>query len=314
MPELDQYRSVLGPGVRTAWPVLAAAVDGIDGYLVGGTALAAHLRHRTSYDLDYMAHQTFSGERLLEAVESTAGNAVVVPVRAEPDRLHATIDGASVQVFTAPTRGEHPGHVRRLAHPKVIAGMPVASLADLLAMKLDLVMYRPKLRDYMDLAAIDHSGDLRLEDGFQLHMRRYGTQPQSEFLDRIVDRLESPGDLAADAHFAGHADRVLGYLSGRIPDLRAHLQRLRRAARDSGPPPSRKLPAGAVVAAPTLPAGGSPASASQAASGPKLRPRIVTSLERKPRASYAEIARDCGASAGYVAQIAREEGLARRAR
>lgn len=186
MSELDDYRRVLRPQLRSVWPLLAEAVTDIDGYLVGGTALTTHLRHRTSFDLDYMTHEPFSGADLFDVLTSAATHATYS--RAEPNRMHAAIDGISVEVFAAPSRGEHPGHVQRLAPPTVIAGLRVASLADLLAMKLDLVMYRPKLRDYMDLAAIDNSGELRLEDGLQMHMRRYGTHPQSGFLDRIVDR------------------------------------------------------------------------------------------------------------------------------
>lgn len=226
MAELDKYRRVLRPRLRAVWPLLAEAVRDIDGYLVGGTALTTYLQHRSSFDLDYMAHQSFSGTDLAEALNSAATHATFS--RAEPDRMHAVIDGVAVDVFVAPTRGEHPGHVQQLAPPAVIDGLRVASLADLLAMKLDVIMYRPNLRDYMDIAAIDNSGGLRLEDGVLLHMRRYGTHLQSAFLDRIVDRLQDPGPLAADPEFAAHAERVLGYLAGRVTDLRSHLQRLRR--------------------------------------------------------------------------------------
>ena len=51
----------------------------------------------------------------------------------------------------------------------VIDGMRVASLPDLLATKLDVIMYRPKLRDYIDIAAIDKSGWYGIEDGLRFH-------------------------------------------------------------------------------------------------------------------------------------------------
>ena len=113
--------------------------------------------------------------------------------------------------------------------------MRVASLPDLLAMKLDLIMYRPKLRDYIDLAAIDNSGLLRLEDGMRLHMERYGTGLQSRVHDHIVDLLENPQNLAADRVFAAQAPRVLDHLAGRVPELRAHIKRMRK---DLNPPES----------------------------------------------------------------------------
>ena len=218
--------------------MLADAVDDIDGSLVGGTALTIHLQHRTSFDLDFMTHESFSGTELFAALRGTATHAVLA--RAEPNRTHAVIDGVAVEVFAAPTRGEHPGHVHQLQPPSVVAGMRVASLADLLAMKLDVIMYRPKLRDYIDLAAIDNSGLLRLEDGMHLHMKRYGTDPQSSFLDRIIDTLEDPGYLAADRVFASHAPRVLGHLAGRVPELRTHIKRLRKDLHTQTPPPPRQ--------------------------------------------------------------------------
>ena len=61
MAELDKHRRVLSREVGAVWPKLAAAVEGIDGYLAGGTALATRLQHRSPLDLDYMAHQEFSG-------------------------------------------------------------------------------------------------------------------------------------------------------------------------------------------------------------------------------------------------------------
>ena len=238
MADLDRYRRVVGPQLRAVWPMLAAAVDAVDGSLVGGTALAVHLQHRISYDLDYMAQQPFSGSELFAALRDSATHATFT--RAEPNRMHAVIDGVAVEVFTAPARGENPGRVRQLQPPSIVAGMRVASLADLLAMKLDVIMYRPKLRDYIDLAAIDSSGLLRLEDGVRLHMQRYGTDPQSSFLDRIIDLLEDPGDLAADRVFASHAPRVLDHLAGRVPELRAHIKRMRRDLRTQEPPRPRQ--------------------------------------------------------------------------
>ena len=259
MTELDRYRRVLRPQLRAVWPILAEAVDSIDGYLAGGTALAIHLQHRTSFDLDYMTHQPFSGVELFETLNAAAAHATYS--RAEPNRMHGIIDGVVVEVFAAPTRGENPGHVQQIAPPRVTAGMRVASLADLLAMKLDVIMYRPKLRDYMDLAAIDSSGSLRLEDGMGLHMRRYGTHPQSSFLDRMVDHLEQPGDLATDPEFASHAERVLGYLASRVPELRAHIKRLRRDLHHNTPPPPRQGSAGLLVKPPAPPNAGLSAAA-----------------------------------------------------
>lgn len=293
MSELDKYADVLSPGVRSVWPILANAVKGMRGALFGGTALAVHLRHRQSFDLDYMTYKSFSGERLLKRLQETADT--VVPQRASKDQMNADVNGVAVDVFMYPYRGDNPGYIQQLEKPTKIATMPVASLPDLLASKLDVIMYRPKLRDYIDIAAIDRSERLRIEDGLELHMRRYGTTLHSRTLEHIVDLLEQPGDLAADRTFEHQGHQALSYLSGRVPDLRVHLM-------------NAHMGIDAVKTAPRGRSRDDPSNGARAL----LRPRVVEHLTAHPSASYSEIAETSGASPSYVARIARDEGLTRR--
>jgi hypothetical protein len=156
---------------------------------------------------------------------------------AADDVLYATLRGVQVQVFSAPQRGDIPGFVRNLRPATPIAGLPVASLADLLASKLDVILYRPKLRDYIDLKAIDDTSPYCLEDGLLFHMHRYGTRSSSRDLARIVDLLADPGHLQEDRVFDGQRDATLTYLRTRVPDLHNHLQHLRATHPD--PPVER---------------------------------------------------------------------------
>ena len=292
MADLDAYSDVVGPDARAVWPLLARAVKNIRGALVGGTALAMHLHHRVSYDLDYMTYKSFSGEHLYRRLRSAAETAVANT--ATRDQMNAVIDGVAIDVFMAPCRGDNPGHVRQLNKPMIVDGLAVASLPDLLATKLDIIMYRPKLRDYIDIAAIDASGRLRIEDGLALHMQRYGTTLRSQTLDRIIDLLEKPGQLATDRVFAHRQQETLDYLAGRVPQLRSHLlnTKLGITAHQTQPPPRR--------------GGEAPASK------PKLKPQIEQLLKSRPKASYAQIADALGTKPSYVAQIAREIGRTRR--
>lgn len=292
MSELDKYADVLSPGIRSVWPLLANAVKNMRGALFGGTALATHLRHRQSFDLDYMTYKSFSGERLFQRLRASAG--AVVARTAAKDQMNADVDGVAVDVFMAPYRGNNPGYVKQLQKPTTIAGMPVASLPDLLATKLDVIMYRPKLRDYIDIAAIDASGRLRIEDGLGLHMRRYGTTLRSRTLDHIIDLLEQPGQLAADRVFDQQQHETLSYLAGRVPELRTHIMNTRMGidALGSSPPGRSK--------------GESPDKRER-----PLRPDIVQHLTARPDTSYAAIAKALGASPSYVAAVARDEGLTR---
>ena len=244
MPEIDAWSDILSPEMREVWPILRQTTRHIDGCLMGGTALAVHLRHRVSYDLDYMTRTGFSGDRLAEDFAAAAGDVVVDASGA--DQLHARVRGVVVQVFRTPQRGANPGHVKTLKQPFEIDGLPVASLPDLLASKLDVIMYRPKLRDYIDLMAMDTAGPYTLEDGLGFHMRRYGITPASRDAARIVDLLESPGDLDLDPIFEDRKDEVLRYLAQRAADLEQRLHQMRRAhvGENQPEPPDRKGQAG----------------------------------------------------------------------
>ena len=331
MSDLDRYSDVLSADVRAVWPKLAAAVADIDGALFGGTALAVHLRHRQSFDLDYMTYTYFAGEQVAARLAATAQVDVQV---AAASQLRAVVAGVVVEVFSAPHPSDDPHRVQQVAAPAVIEGLAVASMGDLLAAKLDVLLWRAKLRDFIDIAAIDQSERLRIEDGLRLHIHRYGTAAHSGVLDEIVDLLEDPGVLASDPVFAEQAAATLSYLAGRAPELRDYLAAARAAS--GGTPALRQhhtATAATVDAAAgdtaepaedtTPPAGtarggrqlgaGLPAAGQTGAAGPRpaLRGQIIEALQARPRASYPEIARLVGASPGYVGQVARGTGLRR---
>ncbi|MCY4102859.1 MAG: nucleotidyl transferase AbiEii/AbiGii toxin family protein [bacterium] len=220
MAEIDGWADCLPLNLRAVWPVLASAVAEVDGALYGGTALAIHLRHRQSFDLDYLVAGPFDpaivAERLTAGTECRA-------LGQDPDALRVVANGVTVEVFRPPPRGYNPGVERTLAPPAVIDGLPVASLPDLLASKLDLLLYRQMLRDYIDLAAIEAESPYSLEDGLLFHEARYGATPASFELSRIIDLLEDPGTLPADGVFETNRAATLDYLRSRAPALRRHL-------------------------------------------------------------------------------------------
>ena len=225
MAKIDDWADLLSEEMRAVWPVLGEATRRMGGSLVGGTALTTHLRHRVSFDLDFMTPKSFSGDRLARAIAATCDDVDVSS--GGPDQMHATVRGVAVQVFRLPHRGRRPGYAKTLLKPSVIDGMRVASMADLLAMKLDVIMYRPKVRDYVDLAALDASSPYSIEDGLLFHMRRYGATPANNDLDHIVALLDEPGQLHPDPAFVTAGDSALDYLKSRVPDLRRHLEHLR---------------------------------------------------------------------------------------
>ncbi len=227
--EIDKYSDVLSPQMRAAWPVVASATRRLKGSLVGGTALALTLHHRESYDLDFLAQQTFSGAHLFRKLDNSTDLPCEL-IKGETESMHADVGGVMVQVFRPEARGSNPGYVKQLHKPTVVDGMRVASLPDLLATKLDVIMYRPKLRDYIDIAAIDAHGRYSIEDGIRFHAERYGVQPHSRSPEEILRLLEDPGRLAEDRVFAAQGPDTLRYLRTRAAEARAWLGTWRDSA------------------------------------------------------------------------------------
>lgn len=234
MPEIDDYSDVLSPQMRAAWPVVASATARLKGSLVGGTALTLTLRHRESFDLDFLVREEFSGTHLFRRLRELTDLPCDLE-RTETDTMYARVGGVVVQVFRQPWRGANPGFLRVLRRPTIIDGMRVASMADLLATKLDVILYRPKLRDYIDIAAIDKDGPYRIEDGLRFHTERYGVPSHSSVPEQIVQLLENPGRLDEDLVFADEQQDTLEYLRSRAHQARAALGSWRAA------PPTHKL-------------------------------------------------------------------------
>ena len=111
-----------------------------------------------------MSLRKFSGRAVGRRVALFSSN---VRLREASDSCyHARIDGVEVDIFGAlPTQGVDTLQMRVISEGPVIDDMRIGSIPDLLATKLDVIQYRPKLRDYMDLAAIDQMTPHSLEDG-----------------------------------------------------------------------------------------------------------------------------------------------------
>ena len=164
----------------------------------------------------------FDVDGVVKRLRRAAGSDILV-LRQQDDGLAARVMSVIVEVFRVPERGYNPGVVRTLAKPRVVDGLAVASVPDLLASKLDVLRYRQKLRDYIDLAAIDNLSRYNIEDGLLFHIGRYGNTPGGFELDRIISLLEDPGTFPEDGVFAQDRDRVLAYLKNKAPALRRYL-------------------------------------------------------------------------------------------
>jgi hypothetical protein len=137
---------------RRLWPALRPARE-LGFVLYGGTAVSLHLGHRRSVDFD------FFHDRALDA--TTVRNALPILGRArtlqeQKNTLVVGIGGRN------PVKVSFFGdlHCGRIGDPLLTADgvAEVASLEDLMAHKLKVILQRAEMKDYEDIAAMLRAG------------------------------------------------------------------------------------------------------------------------------------------------------------
>ena len=226
MSGLDAWAEVLPENLRRVWPHVADCANRVGGALMGGTAVAIHLRHRVSEDLDVVTLRKFSGTTQEKRLRAAASSVVIDEV--SDNMFHGFVDGVKVDIFRAlPSNGVEPSRMRWVAAGITIEGMKVGSIPDLMATKLDVIRFRPKLRDYLDLAAMDLSGACSLEAGLGYYCKRFGYTHPPRALEEMTRLLDSPGTLPSDPDYEDRRDDALNHLQARVPALRDRIAGMR---------------------------------------------------------------------------------------
>ncbi|HEX6277448.1 MAG TPA: nucleotidyl transferase AbiEii/AbiGii toxin family protein [Polyangiaceae bacterium] len=167
---------------------LRPASEGLGLYLGGGTAIAIHLGHRISRDLDLFSR---AADLDLESVRSTLVELPNSEVTSVTDAtLAMLVDTIPVDVVRYPypllnptTRGPEE--------------FPVASLVDLATMKLSAAARRGIRRDFWDLYEI-FQGAVTLDEALACYVRRrYGVKEAD--LYHVIRSLTFFDDAEADA-------------------------------------------------------------------------------------------------------------------
>lgn len=163
---------------------------GPDAYLAGGVAVAARLQHRRSVDLDIFMDVT-SPEQLVPALEEI--HALRLLSRAE-GTVHATIGPVPVSLL----RYRYP----LLAQSERLDGFSinVASLLDLIGMKLAAIAGRGAVRDFWDLHALLEATGLSLAEALELYRKKYPVEDLGHVAKSLVyfadaDSEPLPGGL-----------------------------------------------------------------------------------------------------------------------
>jgi len=133
-------------------------------YLAGGTALALHLNHRRSFDLDLYSPQEFEAQLYLQLLEQK------IPDFQLTSTSWQTIYGISQNTELSLFYYQYP----LLEKPIKFQGLPIASVADIGAMKLEAILSRGFKRDFFDLYTICQLDDYDLEKLLKLNQKKYG--------------------------------------------------------------------------------------------------------------------------------------------
>lgn len=109
-------------------------------YLAGGTALALHLGHRTSIDLDFFTQSDMEEMTMVEYLRS-AGDLQLDHVG--EGTILGNLDGVRVSFLKYPYR---------LLDPLTEwNGIPVASIHDIALMKIVAILQRGSIKDFIDM-------------------------------------------------------------------------------------------------------------------------------------------------------------------
>ncbi len=187
----DSLRRVLPADTATTWALVAPVVPQTT-YLGGGTGLAAHLEHRASRDLDFFFHAHSVDLDELAAELRSRGPFVVT------ERSPGTLNGLFSQTNVQFLHADEARPQKLLEEPTVVAGLRVAGLSDLMAMKLKVVGERGELRDYFDLMVLERQAGRRVEEGLTYFVERYDPEIPAAAVASIVQGLGYFGDVDED--------------------------------------------------------------------------------------------------------------------
>ena len=186
---MDLHETVLDASTHGALVELGPVMTGRGLYLGGGTAVALHLGHRRSLDLDWFSERRLPDIMVLVSdLEATGIDISVGSV--ERGTLHCRVKDVPVTVL------EYPYPLLRNTTTSVGLGCRLASLEDLAAMKISAIAQRGSVKDFLDVYAMIRSG-LDLPSMLGLYREKYSIEDISHVLYGLsyfddADREELP--------------------------------------------------------------------------------------------------------------------------
>jgi len=126
------------------WKVLQSLKSMLKRYhavLAGGTALALHIGHRVSADLDFFTREKFRGESIISEIRKTRNPFRIISEG--EGYLVAEVRDVKVSLFTY--------EYSFLEKPVMLEGIQVAGVLDIASMKMIAISQRGTRRDFIDL-------------------------------------------------------------------------------------------------------------------------------------------------------------------
>lgn len=167
MRVFEPHLHTLPAAQQVLWASLKPALD-LGFVLYGGTAIALRLGHRISVDFDFFRETPLDHTELRVAFPFLSA---ATTLQEQPDALSVLVpvEDHYVKVsFFGPIR------FGRVGVPQLTADgvMQVASLKDLMATKLKVILQRVEAKDYRDIAALLTAGE-SLEEGLAAARRLF---------------------------------------------------------------------------------------------------------------------------------------------
>lgn len=135
-------------------------------YLAGGTALALHLDHRSSYDLDLYSPTMFEVDTVGAQFEKSIPDFKLVAKNWQT--IHGGSQDTEISLFYY--------QYQLLEPPTEFNTLQIASIADLACMKLEAIGSRGLKRDFFDLYTICQIEGWTLSKVLTLTMQKYQRQ------------------------------------------------------------------------------------------------------------------------------------------
>lgn len=175
----EWHLEILGRQQQRTLQELGPALRPIRGYLVGGTALALHLGHRRSVDMDFFLYGSLDEPRTLVRELQAAG----IPLRVRDiseKAIHGTVRGVKLTILSY----DHMRLRRTVRCPAL--NCELAAMDDLAAMKLSAVRLRAARRDYVDIWAMLRSGR-SMQQMLNCYLRKFEVEDCRKVVHQLLN-------------------------------------------------------------------------------------------------------------------------------